>query len=94
MQSLPSAHTDHDRLRARLATVDQLRVTLLTRYLDPVPSTKTLHAWFRRAAVPRFQANPAAVRGGGPVYYSVAAIEKLIRKRTGHALDEIEGGAR
>jgi hypothetical protein len=29
----------------------------------------------------RFKANPVARRGGGPVYYSVAAAEKFFRSR-------------
>jgi hypothetical protein len=64
---------------ARLATLDQLRETTLLHFLSPIPSRETLRAWFDRAKIPRLKANPAARRGGGTVFYSVAAIEKLLR---------------
>jgi hypothetical protein len=67
---------------ARLATLGQLRQTTIPVFLDPVPSSETLRDWFDRAGVPRFKANPAARRGGGPVFYSVAAVEKFLRNRT------------
>lgn len=65
--------------RARLATIAQLRATLLAHHLDPVPCARTLQAWFDQHQIPRFKANPCARRGGGPCYYSVAAVEKLLR---------------
>lgn len=67
---------------ARLATLESLANTLVQAYLNPVPSHETLRAWFDVARIPRFKANPAAKRGGGPVYYSVAAVEKLLQSRT------------
>jgi hypothetical protein len=67
---------------ARLATLNQLLQTLIPAYLAPPPSHETLRAWFDQARVPRFKANPAAKRGGGPVFYSVAAVEKLLQSRT------------
>ena len=67
---------------ARLATIPQLRKTTLCHFLDPLPSTETLRAWFDAANVPRFKSNPSAKRGGGCVYYSTAAVEKLFRSRT------------
>ena len=67
---------------ARLATLQTLRQTTLAVYLEPVPSNETLRAWFDSARIPRFQNNPAAKRGGGPVFYSVAAVEKFLRART------------
>ena len=67
---------------ARLATLDQLVQTLIPAYLDPTPSRETLRDWFDTARIPRFKANPTAKRGGGPVYYSVAAVEKFLQTRT------------
>lgn len=73
------------RPRARLANLDSLRPTLLASYLDPVPPDKTLRSWFRKAGIPFLKANMGAKRGGGPAYYSVAAVEKLLRSRAGLA---------
>jgi len=67
---------------ARLATLDQLVQTLIPAYLDPTPSRETLRDWFDAARIPRFKANPTAKRGGGPVFYSVAAVEKFLQTRT------------
>jgi hypothetical protein len=64
---------------ARLATLDQLRQTTIRAFIDPVPSRVILRAWFK--SLPKFKANPVAKRGGGPVYYSVAAVEKFFRSR-------------
>jgi len=69
-------------LTARLAALDQLKQTLIPAQLDPVPSAETLREWFDTARIPRFKANPAAKRGGGPVFYSVAAVEKYLQSRT------------
>ena len=67
---------------ARLATLDQLIETTLPNFISPVPSRDTLRNWFDEAKVPRFKSNPAAKRGGGPCFYSVAAVEKFLRSRT------------
>ena len=67
---------------ARLATLDELMRTTLAVFLNPVPSKDTLRIWFDRARIPRFKMNPLAKRGGGRVYYSVVAVEKLLRERT------------
>jgi hypothetical protein len=67
---------------ARLATLDQLVKTLIPAHLTPVPSHETLRDWFDTARIPRFKANPTAKRGGGPVFYSVAAVEKFLQTRT------------
>jgi hypothetical protein len=71
-----------DNLNARLATLDQLLQTTIPAFLTPAPSRETLRAWFDAAGIPRFKANPTAQRGGGPCFYSVAAVEKLFRSRT------------
>ena len=67
---------------ARLASLDGLLETIIPAYLTPVPSRETLRDWFDAARIPRFKANPAAKRGGGPVFYSVAAVEKFLQTRT------------
>lgn len=66
---------------ARAATLNKLIVDTIPLYISPVPSHETLRAWFDSAGIPRLKANPSAQRGGGPVYYSVAAVEKLLRQR-------------
>jgi len=71
---------------ARLASLDQLRETIVAHHLYPPPSRETLRDWFEAARIPRFKANPLAKHGGGPVYYSVAAVEKFLRSRTIPAL--------
>ena len=67
---------------ARLASLDGLLETLIPAFLNPAPSRETLREWFDAARIPRFKANPTARRGGGPVYYSVAAVEKFLQSRT------------
>ena len=67
---------------ARLASLDGLLETIIPAFLNPPPSRETLRDWFDDARIPRFKANPAAKRGGGPVYYSVAAVEKFLQTRT------------
>ena len=67
---------------ARLASLDGLLETVIPAYLNPTPSRETLRDWFDSARIPRFKANPTARRGGGPVFYSVAAVEKFLQTRT------------
>ena len=67
---------------ARLASLDGLQETVIKAYLNPPPSRETLRDWFDAAHIPRFKANPTAKRGGGPVFYSVAAVEKFLQTRT------------
>lgn len=66
---------------ARLATMSQLRETTLPAFIQPIPCVETLRSWFDAARIPRFKSNPSARRGGGKVFYSVAAIEKFLRSR-------------
>lgn len=82
-----NAGNDRDRTRARLATIERLRQTVIPLFLDPVPRAATLRYMFRAAGVPCFKSNAAAKRGGGTVFYSVAGVEKLFRAR-------MVGGAR
>ena len=67
---------------ARLATLNQLLQTVIPAYLTPPPSAFTLRVWFDQARIPRFKSNPTAKRGGGTVFYSVAAVEKFLESRT------------
>jgi len=67
---------------ARLATLDQLLETTFAVFITPVPSRATVRSWLDRANVPRFKSNPMARRGGGSCYYSIPAVEKLLRQRT------------
>ena len=67
---------------ARLASLDQLLQTVIPAYLTPPPARDTLRDWFDQARIPRFKCNPVAKRGGGTVFYSVAAVEKLLTSRT------------
>ena len=71
-----------EKIQARLATLDELEKTILPVFLSPIPSRETLRSWFDAAKIPRFKNNPSAKRGGGPCYYSVSAVEKLMRSRT------------
>ena len=75
------AKGDKTENRARLATIERLRETTIPAFLDPVPQPNTLRYMFRAARIPCFKSNPSAKRGGGIVYYSVAAVEKLFRAR-------------
>jgi len=74
--------------KARLATLDQLLTDTIPLFLSPPPKRDTLRAWLKRARVPRFKTNPVAKRGGGAVYYSVAAVEKMLRQKTAGELRE------
>lgn len=67
---------------ARLATLAELRKTTLPAFVAPVPGNETLRAWFKSAGVRRFKSNPTCARGGGPVFFAVADVEKLFRSRT------------
>jgi len=69
-------------LNVRLATLDVLLETTIPLFLSPAPSRETLRAWLNGARIPRFKINPLARRGGGRVFYSVAAVEKLLNSRT------------
>jgi hypothetical protein len=66
---------------ARAATINQLLEITVPVFLSPPPSRETLRNWLDTANIPRFKANPLAKRGGGPAYYSVAAVEKFLRTR-------------
>ena len=78
--------TTNEQTEARAKTLDQLLKDTVPLFLSPAPCRETLRHWFDAANVPRFKANPAAKRGGGPVFYQVSAVEKLFRSRmTGSA---------
>jgi hypothetical protein len=65
---------------ARSATLPELQRNLIPLFLQPTPKAATLRNWFK--TIPQFKFNPLAKRGGGPVYYSVSAVEKFLRSRT------------
>lgn len=62
--------------------MNQLRETVLGAYFSPLPCNRTLQVTFDRERIPRYKANPTCTRGGGKVYYDVAAVEKMLRART------------
>ena len=72
----------NEQITARLATLDELMRSTIPAFLQPVPPRDTLRDWFTAASIPKFKSNPTAKRGGGPCYYSVAAVEKFLRSRT------------
>ena len=72
---------DKKQQNSRLATIPQLRQNVLPHFIDPIPTDETLREWFDKAGVPRFKCNPSAKRGGGPVFYQVAGVEKMLRSR-------------
>ena len=78
MLFIPPKMSEHS-VAARLATLDQLIETVIPAFINPIPEKETLRDWFKD--VPQFKANPTAKRGGGPVYYSVAGVEKFFRSR-------------
>ncbi|HZR17966.1 MAG TPA: hypothetical protein VFE51_11655 [Verrucomicrobiae bacterium] len=65
---------------ARCATLQQLR-ELFKLHLGHTPCDLTIRTRLDEWKVPRFKANPAAKKGGGPCYYSVAHVEKQLRSR-------------
>lgn len=69
----------NEKIIARAATLKDMRENLLPQFLSPVPSDETLREWFKRAGIPALKANPLAKRGGGKVFYSTSAVEKLMR---------------
>ena len=69
-------------IKARLATIDELLKTVFPLYFSPLPARCTAREWLEKAKIPRFKQNPLAKRGGGPVFYSVAAVEKFLDRNT------------
>jgi hypothetical protein len=65
----------------RLATLDELLLKTIPQHIAPTPTRRQLCNWLDEAKIPRFKSNPAAKRGGGVCYYSVAAVEKFLRTR-------------
>jgi hypothetical protein len=66
--------------RARLATLDELRENILPVHIAPLPCAATLRRMLDRHGVRRLKANPTARGGGGPCYYCVADVEKMLQK--------------
>lgn len=67
--------------KARLLSLRGVR-ELLAAHLDPVPCRQTLTAWLNAAKVRRMKTNPSAKRGGGPVYWNAADVERMIAQRS------------
>ena len=67
---------------ARMETVPELLDGVVKMYLNPPPKPATFRQWLKRGRVPCFKSNPAAERGGGTCWYSVAAVERLLAQRT------------
>jgi len=80
-ESMSGMQTQSKEITARAATIDELLSNVVPNFLQPPPSRDTFRAWLNAANVPRMKANPHAKRGGGPCYYSVPAVEKLLRSR-------------
>jgi hypothetical protein len=72
-----------NRPRAKLATVDQLMATVVSDYLDPVPTRRYLVDLFKKENISTMKANPNARNGGGTVWYSVDQVERLLRQKAG-----------
>ena len=68
--------------RPRLASLDEIIATVLPAYISPVPKRRTVKAWLDSAGIVRFKMNPGAIRGGGLVFYSITAVERLFANRT------------
>ena len=72
---------EHSLAGPRAATLAWLCENTIPVFLSPCPAKETLRAWFDQARIPRLKANPSARKGGGPVYYQVAGVEKFFRSR-------------
>lgn len=65
----------------RMVSLEVLLKEVLPNFVQPVPSKVALRKWLDAANVKRFKPNPIAKRGGGPCYYEVAGVEKMLRNR-------------
>jgi hypothetical protein len=74
--------------RDQVSTLDELIVSVLPNHFTQVPRKARLRAWFRAARISYFKANPAAIRGGGPAYYSVSAVERFLGSLKGSSSSE------
>ena len=63
----------------RLATLSKLKSGLLSGYFPDLPCDETLRTRFKAAGVPFIKSNRAAVRGGGTVWWDVAAVERYLK---------------
>lgn len=74
-----------NRRMAHTATAEVIHQRYARLYFDPPPSVATLRDWLVRAKVPWVKANMTARRGGGPLYFHVAAADRFLRRRAGLA---------
>ncbi len=71
-----------DEPKRRMATLTEIMRDILPNFISPVPARETVRDWLDNARVPRFKSNPAAKRGGGHCYYSLAGVEKVLAQKT------------
>lgn len=67
------------KIKARLATLDELLANVVPLYLAPPPTRDTLRNLLDRHGVPKFKSNPSAKRGGGHCFYSVSHTVKVLQ---------------
>lgn len=79
--TLTESKTPKETPRAALITLRDMRETLLPAWFSTIPANATLRAWLKH--VPSIKARPSARRGGGVVYYSRVAVEKMLREMLG-----------
>lgn len=68
---------------ARLVTLKVIRSELCRPFFRPLPSLRTIRRWMTDARVPSFKAGVRSAKGGGPVYYRTADVERWLRQRAG-----------
>ncbi len=70
-------------VKARFATIEELQRNVLPAFVAPVPCSSTVRTWLDKWRVRSWKANENAARGGGPRYFYVADVEKMLRNRMG-----------
>ncbi len=68
-----------NQINSENATLDAICSEIVPLFITPIPSRETVRDWLDNANIPRFKSNPTAKRGGGPVYYSVAAVKEFFK---------------
>lgn len=63
----------------RLATLATLKRDVLPGYFGELPSDETLRHRLRSAGIPFIKTNRAARRGGGAVWWDIAAVDRYLR---------------
>jgi hypothetical protein len=65
---------------ARMMTTNELLTRVFPNFISPVPTKRALAEMLHRHRIPFWKSNVAAARGGGPVYWQVSAVERLLRQ--------------